>query len=237
MEQRLKKFVALFLIAILTVGTTSAIAASPSATPSAKPSVKATGKATAKPTAKASKKPVVKKKDVKKKVVKKKKKRKKLPPLQPIVCFGKSWPPSGFAQSGEVFAKVPTAAQLQCESSDIYTAAKVFLRADLKKCDEFACGAVTVASENSCTWWEVTSTFEQVDLATGVIQSTLGPLRTISQGTKTKNFQTIMLVSDIKHKNADGTIANNIRASNIAVSCHHDTSPDLGNRNFFTFDK
>jgi hypothetical protein len=224
MEQRLKKFVAVFLISVMALSTTSAIAASPTATP--KPSSKATTEATKKA---ATKKPVVKKK-----VVKKKKKQKKLPPLQPVVCFGKAWPPSGFTQNGEVFAKIPTAAQLECESSDNYTPAKVFLRADLRKCDEFACGAVTVASETKCTWWEVTSIFERIDLKTGKIDATLGTLRTVSQGTNAKALQSIMLISEIKHRDADGKILNNIKASGIAVSCHHDAIPDLSNRNFFT---
>jgi hypothetical protein len=171
---------------------------------------------------------------VKKKKVVKKKKKKKLPPLQPVVCFGKAWPPSGFTQNGEVFAKIPTASQLECESSDIYTPAKVFLRADLRKCDEFACGAVTVASDARCTWWEVTSTFERIDLKTGKIEATLGTLRTVSQGTNAKTIQSIMLISGIKHRDADGKILNNIKASGIAVSCHHDAIPDLSNRNFFT---
>ena len=223
MEQRLKKFVAVFLFSVMALSTTSAIAASPTATP--KPSSKATTEATKKA---ATKKPVVKKKVVKKK------KQKKLPPLQPVVCFGKAWPPSGFTQNGEVFAKIPTAAQLECESSDNYTPAKVFLRADLRKCDEFACGAVTVASETKCTWWEVTSTFERIDLKTGKIDATLGTLRTVSQGTNAKALQSIMLISEIKHRDADGKILNNIKASGIAVSCHHDAIPDLSNRNFFT---
>lgn len=222
MEQRLKKFVTVFLISVLALSTTSAIAASPTATP----------KPTSKTTASETKKPATKKPVVKKKVVKKKKK--KLPPLQPVVCFGKAWPPSGFTQNGEVFAKIPTAAQLQCESSDNYTPAKVFLRADLRKCDEFACGAVTVASEARCTWWEVTSTFERIDLKTGKIEATLGTLRTVSQGTNAKTIQSIMLISGIKHRDADGKILNNIKASGIAVSCHHDAIPDLSNRNFFT---
>jgi hypothetical protein len=224
MEQRLKKFVTVFLISVMALSTTSAIAASPTATP--KPSTKTTAEETKKP---ATKKPVVKKK-----VAKKKKKQKKLPPLQPVVCFGKAWPPSGFTQNGEVFAKIPTAAQLECESSDNYTPAKVFLRADLRKCDEFACGAVTVASETKCTWWEVTSTFERIDLKTGKIDATLGTLRTVSQGTNAKALQSIMLISEIKHRDADGKILNNIKASGIAVSCHHDAIPDLSNRNFFT---
>ncbi len=217
MEQRLKKFVTVFLISVMALSTTSAIAASPTATP--KPTSKTTASETKKP---ATKKPVVKKK------------KKKLPPLQPVVCFGKAWPPSGFTQNGEVFAKIPTASQLECESSDNYTPAKVFLRADLRKCDEFACGAVTVASDARCTWWEVTSTFERIDLKTGKIEATLGTLRTVSQGTNAKTIQSIMLISGIKHRDADGKILNNIKASGIAVSCHHDAIPDLSNRNFFT---
>jgi hypothetical protein len=222
MEQRLKKLIATFLISVLTLSATSALAATSTPKPNAKPTVKASTKASAKET----KKPAAKKK----KVVKKKK---KLPPLQPVSCFGKAWPPPGFTQNGEVFAKIPTAAQLQCQSSDNYTPAKVFLRADLRKCDEFACGAVTVASETRCTWWEVTSTFERIDLKSGKIEETLGTLRTVSQGTNAKVFQSIMLISEIKHKDADGKILNNIKASGIAVSCHHDAIPDLSNRNFF----
>jgi hypothetical protein len=224
-EQRLKKLITTFLISVLTLSTTSALAATSTPKPSAKPTVKASTKSAVKET----KKPAAKKK----KVVKKKKK-KKLPPLQAVTCFGKTWPPSGFTQNGEVFAKIPTAAQLQCESSDNFTPAKVFLRADLRKCDEFACGAVTVASETRCTWWEVTSTFERIDLKSGKVDQTLGTLRTVSQGTKAKAFQSIMLISEIKHKDADGKILNNIKASGIAVSCHHDAIPDLSNRNFFT---
>ena len=54
------------------------------------------------------------------------------------------------------------------------------------------------------------------------------------QGTKAKEVQSIMLISEIKHKDADGKVLNNIKASGIAVSCHHDAAPDLSNRNFFT---
>lgn len=219
----MKKLIATLVISVLTLSTASAIAATSTPKPSAKPTVKASTK----PEVKETKKPAAKKK----KVVKKKK---KLPPLQAVTCFGKAWPPSGFTQNGEVFAKIPTAAQLQCESSDNFTPAKVFLRADLRKCDEFACGAVTVASEMRCTWWEVTSTFERIDLKSGKVDQTLGTLRTVSQGTKAKAFQSIMLISEIKHKDADGKILNNIKASGIAVSCHHDAIPDLSKRNFFT---
>jgi len=227
-EQRLKKLIATFLISVLTLSTTSALAASPTAKPSPKPTVKASAKATAKATpkatAKSTKKPAVKKKAVKKK---------KRAPKKVIPSPAAVWPPKGFTQNGEVFAKIPTAAELQGEASNNFSPAKVFLRADLRKCDEFACGAVTVASDVGCTWWEVNSTFERIDLKTGKIEATLGTLRTISQGTKAKGLQSIMLISAIKHKDADGKVLNNIKASGIAVSCHHDAIPDLNNRNFF----
>jgi hypothetical protein len=219
-EQRLKKLIATFLISILTLSTTSALAAT--STPTPKPSAKSEAKSATD----------AKEKPAKKKPVKKKKK-KKLPPLQPVLCFGKNWPPSGFTQNGEVFAMIPTAAQLQCESSNNHAPSKVPLRADLKKCDDFACGAVAVASETGCTWWEVKSTFEQIDLKSGKILATLGTLRTVSQRTKPKAIQSIMLVSEIKHRDADGKVLNNIKASGLEVSCHHDAAPDLTQRNFF----
>lgn len=228
MEQRLKKFIATFLISILTLSTTSALAA----TSTPKPTAKTSAKPSAESSTKATKKPSAQKTPVKKKPVKKKKK-KKLPPLQPVLCYGKNWPPSGFTQNGEVFAMIPTAAQLQCESSDNFAPSKAPLRDDLRECDEFACGAVAVASETGCTWWEVKSTFERIDLKTGKIEETLGTLRTVAQRTKPKTIQSIMLVSGIKHKDADGNILKNIKASGVEVSCHHDAAPDLTKRNYF----
>lgn len=221
----MKRLIAFSLTFFLTLSCTSALAATSTPKPTAKTSAKATTKATAKATSKATKKPVVKKK-----VVKKKKKR---APKKIIPSPAALWPPKGFTQNGEIFAKIPSAAELQGEASNNFNSAKVFLRADLRKCDEFACGAVTVASDTGCTWWEVNSTFERIDLKSGKIEATLGTLRTISQGTNAKVLQSIMLISEIKHKDADGKILNNIKASGIAVSCHHDAAPDLSNRNFF----
>ena len=217
----MKRLIAFALTLFLTLSCTSALAATSTPKPTAKTSAKATSKATSK----ATKKPVVKKK-----VVKKKKKR---APKKVIPSPAALWPPKGFTQNGEIFAKIPSAAELQGEASNNFNSAKVFLRADLRKCDEFACGAVTVASDTGCTWWEVNSTFERIDLKSGKIEATLGTLRTISQGTNAKVLQSIMLISEIKHKDADGKILNNIKASGIAVSCHHEAAPDLSNRNFF----
>jgi len=228
MESRLRKLIATFVIAALALSVTSAFAATP------KPTPKPTQKSGTEVSAKETKKPEAKKKVVKKK----KKKKKKLPPLQPVVCYGEKWPPrlgpNEFTQNGEVFAKIPKTKELQCEASLKSSPSKAPLRADLLKCDEFACGAITVASENRCTWWEVTSTFERIDLKTGKIEAVLGNLRTISRGTNAQVFQSIMLVSEIKNRDADGNILKNIKASNLAISCHHSPAPDLVKRNFFT---
>ena len=222
----MRKLIATFVISALTLSVTSAYAATSTPKPSQKTGSEVSTKETKKPEAK------------KKVTKKKKKKKKKLPPLQPVVCFGEKWPPSlgpnEFTKEGEVFAKIPTAAELQCDSSLNSSPSKAPLRADLLECDEYACGAITVASENRCTWWEVTSTFERIDLKTGKVEAVLGNLRTISRGTNAQVFQSIMLVSEIKHRDADGNILKNIKASNLAVSCHHNPAPDLVKRNFYT---
>ena len=124
----MKKFIATIVISILALSATSALAAT--STPTPKPTAKTSAKPAAEASAQATKKPDAKKKPVKKKPVKKKK---KLPPLQPVLCFGKNWPPSGFTQNGEVFARIPTAAQLQCETSDNFAPSKVILRSDISK--------------------------------------------------------------------------------------------------------
>jgi hypothetical protein len=74
----------------------------------------------------------------------------------------------------------------------------------------------------------------KIDLKTGKIEALLGSLRTVSKGTNAQVFQSIMLVSEIKHRDADGNILKNIKASNLAISCHHNPAPDLVKRNFFT---
>lgn len=196
------------------------VTAKPKATVSSKP------KTTAKPS---STKAATAKKKV---VVKKKRKKKKAPPLQPEAPL--PWPPVGFTQSGDVYAKVPSKDELSAESSKIYDKSKVQLRADLTKCYEYACGAVTVASETSCDWWEITSVFEKVSSENSGSSEILGRLRTISEGTKSKRRQSIMLISEIKGVDADGNLRTDIKASQIVITCHRDSAPDLSNRNIFT---
>lgn len=188
-------------------------------------------KVTSKPKATASS--ATKKAPAKKKVVvKKKKKVKKAPPLQKEAPL--PWPPVGFTQSGDVFAKVPSKDELSAESSKIYDKSKDQLRADLKLCYEFACGAVTVASETRCDWWEIKSIFEQVSPDNGGTLKTLGELRTVSGATKLKTRQSIMLISGLKGLDETGNLRTDIKAGQMMITCHRGTKPDLTVRNIFT---
>jgi len=166
-------------------------------------------KATPKPTAKATKKPVVKKKVAsKKKTAKKRRGVHVAPSPKPV------WPPKGFRENSQVYAKVPTAKELV----GILSATKT-LATQVKKCSTFACGAVRVASSMGCTWWEITSTVSGPTSDVDPTLSALGALRTAAVGTKPKEIVTILLISTEPLK-PDVTV------SGISVNCYH--SPVTG---------
>ena len=152
--------------------------------PTAKPSATAkatstsTAKATTKPTAtaKASAKPT----PTKKKVVKKKKKAKVSVTPSPKP----SWPPKGFSVEGEVYAKVPSAKELVSLIS-----ANTYLEKQIKECTKFICGAVQVAAENGCIWWQVVAS---VSDGQGV---KLGEMTKSFAGSTAKEFKTLLLIS------------------------------------------
>jgi hypothetical protein len=43
-----------------------------------------------------------------------------------------------------------------------------------------------------------------------------------------------MLVSEIRGLDADGNLRTDIKAGQMVITCHRDTTPDLSNRNIFT---
>jgi hypothetical protein len=162
--------------------------------PSVKPSVKATVKATAKPTAKAvatkkattSKKPVVKKpvvKKPKKKVVKK--------TATPIPSPSPVWPPVKFTENKGVYAKIPTGKEILGLIS-----AKSGLATDVQKCEANACGAVIVAANFTCQWWEIKSTVMAPDPNDPKKRVLLGTLRTTHGLLKPNTYANILLISD-----------------------------------------
>ena len=140
--------------------------------PTAKPS--ATAKATTTSTAKPKPKPT----PTKKKVTKKKAKVSVTPSPRP------SWPPKGFSVEGEVYAKVPTAKELVSLIS-----ANTYLEKQIKECTKFICGAVQVAAENGCIWWQVVASVSDGQ------RIKLGEMTKSFAGSTAKEFKTLLLIS------------------------------------------
>jgi hypothetical protein len=165
-----------------------------------KPTAKATSKASVKPTAKATSKASVKPTATKKPVVKKKKKKAKVtltPSPKPV------WPPKGFSVEGEVYAKVPSAKELVSLIS-----ANSYLEKQIKECTKYICGAVQVAAENGCIWWQVVA---QVTDGQG---RKLGELTKAFAGSTAKEFKTLLMISP-------ESLENGGEAKITSVICNH----------------
>ena len=181
------------ILVATTLFTTSSYAVTPTPKPTAKPSKTATPKpaASAKP---ASAKPSMSSsstttKKPTKKPVKKKKKVKKT--ATPIPSPSPVWPPVGFTANAGIYAKIPTGKELLGLLS-----AKVKLAADVKKCETNACGAVVVAADIQCRWWEIRSTVSMIDPADPAKKLLLGNLRTTYNSLSPKTYANILLISD-----------------------------------------
>ena len=188
-----------------TVKSTAKATAKPTVKATAKPSVKPTAKATAKPTvsasptatttAKATVKPNPNPKPTPKKTAR------KTPSPKP------KWPPAGFAIESGVYAKVPSSKEL----IGILSARNV-LASQVEACTQFVCGAVLVASEPGCRWWEVNSRVYGQD------KSVIGSLQTISGASKPKEIKTILLISPEPLESLE-------YITGIEVVCHQEEKP------------
>ena len=224
------------LIAAITSSSlllSSAYAASP--TPKASPSKKATPavskSATAKPAASSTtKKPT--KKPVKKKKVKK--------TATPIPSPSPVWPPVRFTANKGIYAKIPTSKELLGLIS-----AKVGLAELVKKCESNACGAVIVAADYRCEWWEIKSTVYGVDPSDVSKKIALGKLRTLYGPLSAKTFANIILVSDeplygpsVLDPESGQTIAgparNGISVGGISAICHKSGTDEKFPANIYT---
>jgi len=197
-----------------TVKTTAKATAKATAKPTVKPTVKTTSKATAKPatTAKATAKPTATatsattaKPTVKPKPKPKPKPRKKVkvsPSPKP------KWPPVDFEYASGIYAKIPTSKELVGVIS-----AKGNLASQVAACSTFICGAVQVAAETGCVWWEVNSKVyaQNKDL--------IGNLRTITGASLAREVKTILLISP-------EPIASLEYVSSIEVVCHQEAKPE-----------
>jgi hypothetical protein len=198
------KRLALILALILTVTVTPALAATKSPTPTPKASV--TKKAPAK-------KAPVKKPPAKKKAPAKKKVAKLTPSPSP------KWPPTGFKTDplGEtkLYMKVPTAKELVGILS-----AKSSLSSQIKSCTSFTCGAVLVASEIGCRWWQVTGTVIGATSAENRSTKTFGRVTTSVNKSNPKQIVTVLLVT------TEPIGAGHI-ISNITADCNQSDPPGL----------
>ena len=128
------------------------------------------------------------------------------------------WPPKGFKEIDGVFAKVPSSDELIGHLS-----ARRSLQRFLAQCEEFACGAVFVAAERGCTWWEVNSTLRKVNPNT-LTKDRIGTLVTYAKGTDSREQGTIFLVSE-------EPVDLSVSVGNIRVICHREKTniPKPGN--------
>lgn len=218
---RLRKL-SLLLALALAVSGSSAIAATkkPSATPTIKATVKATAKATVKPSFSATTKSTAKpsaaatsqststptaKPTVKPKPKPKPKPRKKIkvsPSPKP------KWPPVGFEYATGIYAKIPTSKELVGVIS-----AKGNLASQVAACSKFICGAVQVAAEPGCVWWEVNSKVY------GQNKELIGNLRTIAGLSLAREIKTILLISPEPLESLE-------YVSSIEVVCHQEAKPE-----------
>ena len=225
------------LIAVITSASlllSSAHAASP--TPKASPSAKATpavsksAKATpavSSTTKKPTKKPVKKKKKVKKTAT-------PIPSPLPV------WPPIKFTSNKGIYAKIPTSKELLGLIS-----AKAGLAELVKKCESNACGAVIVAADYRCEWWEIKSTVYGIDPSDANKKIALGKLRTLYGPLSAKTYANIILVSDeplygqsVLDPNTGQTVAgparNGISVGGISAICHKSGTDEKFPANIYT---
>ena len=225
------------LIAAITSSSlllSSAHAASPTpkASPTAKvtPAVSKSAQATpavSSTTKKPTKKPVKKKKKVKKTAT-------------PIPSPSPVWPPIKFTSNKGIYAKIPTSKELLGLIS-----AKAGLAEVVKKCESNACGAVIVAADYRCEWWEIKSTVYGVDPNDVSKKVTLGKLRTLYGPLSAQTYANIILVSDeplygpsVLDPNSGQTVAgparNGISVGGISAICHKSGTDEKFPANIYT---
>ena len=174
--------------------------AKPTAITTAKPTT--TAKATAKPTSTSTSTATAKATVKPKPKPKPRKKIKVSPSPKP------QWPPIGFEYATGIYAKIPTSKELVGVIS-----AKGNLASQVAACSKFICGAVQVASEPGCVWWEVNSKVyaQNKDL--------IGELRTITGASLAREVRTILLISPEPLESLE-------YVSSIEVVCHQEAKPE-----------
>ena len=227
----MKRYLLFAVITSSSLLLSSAHAASP--TPKASPTAKATPAVSN--SAKAT--PAVSsttKKPTKKPVKKVKKTATPIPSPSPV------WPPIKFTSNKGIYAKIPTSKELLGLIS-----AKAGLAEVVKKCESNACGAVIVAADYRCEWWEIKSTVYGVDPNDASKKVTLGKLRTLYGPLSAQTYANIILVSDeplygpsVLDPNSGQTVTgparNGISVGGISAICHKSGTDEKFPANIYT---
>jgi hypothetical protein len=139
------------------------------------------------------------------------------------------WPPVGFTVKGEIYAKVPTVKDLVgiASNSKVITAQLAEKVDGALICQKYSCGAITVASTNGCSWWEVKAKVIGPKNLEDPTITTFGTIRTTTTGTAKKVYKTILLISS-------EAIERGNKISNINVICHHAPTTEPLKTNVYT---
>jgi hypothetical protein len=158
----------------------------------------------------------------------------------PIPSPSPVWPPVGFTANKGLYAKIPTSTELL----GLITA-KAGLAKIVEKCQSNACGAVIVAADYRCEWWEIKSTVYGVDPNDVSKKLTLGKLRTLYGPLSAKTYANIILVSDeplygpsVLDPNSGQTVAGpariGISVGGISAICHKSGTDEKFPANIYT---
>lgn len=223
--------VSIFLISDTSYAATPtpkpSVTSKPSSTPAA---TKSTSTAQSSPSSSSTNKPT--KKPVKKKRVKK--------TATPIPSPLPVWPPVGFTANNGIYAKIPSGKELLGLIS-----AKIGLATDVKKCESNACGAVIVAADYLCKWWEIKSTVSAVDPNDSSKKVLLGSLRTTYGELGPRTYANILLISDEllfmptttdpnTGQAASPVAKNGLVVGNIQAICHKSPTEEKIPTNIYT---
>ena len=208
-----RKVIRKVLIAVLAL--TFIPSSSSAATKKPVPKVTATKKAVT--TATTTKKPLAKKVVAKKKPVYRKRVKVSVSPSPPP-----KWPPVNFTSAGDISAKIPTAVELKGLAS-----ASPTLTTNLRNCEKSICGAVLVAAEQGCSWWEVNSVVMGPDSEDATKKINYGTLRTLDLGTRARVIKPIMLISGLD-------LADGYSVGSITAKCWTSAKPDGVPSNTYT---
>ena len=191
-----------------TAKVTPKVTSKPTAVASSKPTSKVTAKTSATPTSKSTAKASAT--PTKKKVVYKPRPRKK---VKVTPSPSAVWPPKGYVQSDDIYAKVPTSKELIGLASSNKTLAK-----SLVSCESLTCGAILATSSAGCNWWEFTAdvTGPAFDTDKSIIK--FGTLTSLFGPSKPKQVLPFIMISEEPVK--DGHLV-----SNIKMVCHREAIP------------